>query len=187
MATPFALAGLLGAAACSPPPPAAAVAPPPSPVAASVAPAALLPLQPSAEAVDPPFAATPDPDLEPPASEARPPASASSRVPSIRVPAVTVGPSYPPELIHRVIRQSSARFTRCFEKARRPVPSSRATLRFTIAEDGKVSDAAWVEGGDPINPDPARLCVLNELRGLAFPQPGSKIIVSYPLNVDSVY
>jgi hypothetical protein len=141
---------------------------------------------PSAEAVEPAATATPDPGFGAPVLAAGPPAPATSRIPSIRVPAVTVGPSYPVAFVQRIIRQSQPRVIRCYEKARGNIPSSPATLRFTIAEDGKVSDAAWVEGGKPINPDRARLCVLNVVRGLEFPPPGSKLIVSYPLNVDPV-
>jgi hypothetical protein len=201
-----ALAGLLGAAACSAPsqstpPSSEAAAPSAAPAAPSISPTAVPSSQPDeapqqqtaapgVEPVGPAAADTAAPALDvsptPRVPDTRPKPAESRGIPTISVREPTVGPSYPPEIIRRVIRQNWARIAACFEKSKIEASPSKAALRFTIGTDGKVTEAAWVEQGKAIEPDPVRLCVLNTIRGLAFPEPRGKIVVTYPFNVDAV-
>lgn len=102
-------------------------------------------------------------------------------VSAVRMGAVSVTGDLPPELIQRVARQSIARLRKCYEAAfvDRPAISARTTTTFTIASDGRVSDAKTT--GDLAKTD-AQSCIEKELGALKYPAPESgSVKVSYPI------
>jgi hypothetical protein len=83
----------------------------------------------------------------------------------------------PPETIREVVRASYGAFKDCYEKLGKPLPSTHATLRFTIGLEGRVSEGS-VEAEIPA----LGSCLDRAMRELVFTAPnGGVVTVSYPL------
>lgn len=95
---------------------------------------------------------------------------------------VTVGPSYPPELIHRVIRRNLGSLRRCVGDL--PSLSPLGTLIFSIESDGLVQDARFENSGGSTEPNRAQQCVLEAIRAMEFVPPGGRLQVRYPMGSD---
>lgn len=83
-----------------------------------------------------------------------------------------------PEVIRKVVRDHFPGFGECYEALGHPLPDASATLRFTIARDGKVSD------GEVESPEQPKLggCLDTEMRSMLFPPPEDGIVtVTYPI------
>ena len=88
----------------------------------------------------------------------------------------------PAELIMRVIRTRTACLRRCYEQGLGKVPdlAGRLAVRFVIDLDGWVRKADEAPGSELHAPDVVA-CVLDEVRGLRFPEPeGETVTVVYP-------
>lgn len=90
--------------------------------------------------------------------------------------------AYPQEAVRRVVHEHTMPITHCYETARVAHPAAGGTIRvrFTIGTDGHVTAAAadLDEPGVPA----LTTCVLDALRGWAFPPPtsGAAAEVVYP-------
>jgi len=83
-----------------------------------------------------------------------------------------------PEVIRKVVRDYYQGFRDCYEKLGQPLPDTWATLKFTIARDGKVSDG---EVESPEHPALGK-CLDGVMRSMVFPSPKDGIVtVSYPI------
>jgi hypothetical protein len=83
-----------------------------------------------------------------------------------------------PELIRKIVRDSYGGFRDCYETLGQPLPDTWATLKFTIARDGKVSD------GEVESPEHPKLgkCLDPVMRSMVFPAPKDGIVtVVYPV------
>jgi beta-lactamase regulating signal transducer with metallopeptidase domain len=83
-----------------------------------------------------------------------------------------------PEVIRKVVRDYYSGFRDCYEALGHPLPDTWATLKFTIARDGKVSD------GEVESPEHPKLgqCLDGVMRSMVFPAPGDGIVtVAYPI------
>lgn len=89
----------------------------------------------------------------------------------------------PPELIQKVVRAAYGTFRACYEQGlgRDAKLAGSVVVRFVIARDGKVSNAALVR--DSTLPDAqAAECVVKAFYGLVFPTPEAGIVtVVYPI------
>lgn len=105
-----------------------------------------------------------------------------TRPPQVRMGAVSVSGSLPPEVIQRIVRQNFGRFRLCYENGLRSNPSlrGRVSARFVIGADGNVSSV--VNGGSDLPDAGVVACVVRSFYNLTFPQPSSGIItVTYPV------
>lgn len=83
-----------------------------------------------------------------------------------------------PEVIRKVVRDYYPGFRGCYEELGHPLPDTWATLKFTIARDGKVSDG---EVESPEHPALGK-CLDSVMRSMVFPPPKDGIVtVGYPL------
>ena len=83
----------------------------------------------------------------------------------------------PPETIREVVRSSYGAFTQCYEQLGHPLPSTHATLRFTIGLEGRVT-----EGSVEAEISTLGSCLDRAMRAFVFPAPkGGVVTVSYPL------
>lgn len=103
--------------------------------------------------------------------------------PGMRTGIPTASGRIPPEVIQRIVRQSSGRFRGCYETALRGNPNlaGRVSVRFVIGRDGAVSNAA--NGGSDLPDAAAVSCVVRAFYGLSFPAPEVGIVtVTYPIS-----
>jgi beta-lactamase regulating signal transducer with metallopeptidase domain len=83
-----------------------------------------------------------------------------------------------PEVIRKVVRDYYDGFRACYEELGHPLPDTWATMKFTIARDGKVSDG---EVESPEHPSLGK-CLDGVMRSMVFPPPQDGIVtVAYPL------
>lgn len=102
-------------------------------------------------------------------------------VAAVRMGAVSVNGSLPPEIIQRIVRHKIAKLRECYNAAAlgQPTLSGRATTTFTIGPDGAVKDTKTT--GDLANTE-ALACIQKELAALKYPAPESgSVKVSYPI------
>jgi hypothetical protein len=95
---------------------------------------------------------------------------------------VTASGRLPPEVIQRIVRQSSGRFRLCYENGLRSSPGlrGRVAVSFVIGRDGAVSHVG--DGGSDLPDAGVIACVVRSFYGLSFPQPESGVVtVRYPL------
>jgi beta-lactamase regulating signal transducer with metallopeptidase domain len=84
----------------------------------------------------------------------------------------------PPQVIRDTVRSHFDEFRACYEAFPHPRPTTQATLRFTIARDGKVSDGE-VESKE--HPSLGQ-CLDPLMRSMVFPPPNDGIVtVGYPV------
>lgn len=106
-----------------------------------------------------------------------------SRPPQVRMGAVSVSGSLPPEVVQRIVRQNFGRFRLCYERGLHSNPDlqGRVSARFTIGAEGNVSNV--VNGGSNL-PDPGVVaCVVSSFNNLTFPPAlGGNVLVTYPIN-----
>lgn len=102
--------------------------------------------------------------------------------PKVRMGATTVSGQLPPEVIQRIVRQNFGRFRLCYENGLRNNPSlqGRVSARFIIGRDGAVMSVA--NGGSDVPDAGVVACVLQQFKGLSFPQPENGLVtVVYPV------
>jgi hypothetical protein len=109
-------------------------------------------------------------------------AATTARTAPARSGASAARETLPPEVIHRIVRQSFGRFRLCYENGLRMNPNlqGRVTVRFIIGVDGQVSNIS--SGGSDLPDGAVVRCVLSSFYGLTFPSPGKGIgTVVYPI------
>ena len=112
-----------------------------------------------------------------PASWGAPPAGSSPRLAASAPGGGSVVGRLPAETIREVVRASYGAFRVCYEQLGQPLPSTRATLRFTIGLEGRVS-----EGSVDAEISTLGSCLDRAMREFVFPAPrGGVVTVSYPL------
>lgn len=87
----------------------------------------------------------------------------------------------PPEVIARTVRASIAQVRSCYERGLKKDPGLKGTvkIKFTIAADGKVSNAQ--DDGSQLPSAEVVECVRAEIRKITFPAPeGGSVTVVYP-------
>ena len=102
--------------------------------------------------------------------------------PSVRMGAVSVSGSMPPEVIQRIVRQNFGRFRLCYENGLRSNPNlqGRVSVRFIIGSEGSVSSLS--NGGSDLPDADVVACVVRSFNGLTFPPAESGVItVTYPI------
>lgn len=103
--------------------------------------------------------------------------------PQVRMGAAQVNGRLPPEVIHRIVRQSFGGFRNCYEQGLRANPDLSGTVivKFVIGRDGSVGSAS--PGGGTLSSQQVQACVARSFSRLAFPAPEEGIVtVSYPLS-----
>jgi beta-lactamase regulating signal transducer with metallopeptidase domain len=111
-----------------------------------------------------------------PASWGAPPAGFSPRLVA-SAPGEKNAQRLPPETIREVVRASYGAFKDCYERLGQPLPSTRATLRFTIGIEGRVT-----EGSVDAEIPKLGSCLDVAMRAMVFPAPkGGIVTVGYPL------
>ena len=108
----------------------------------------------------------------------------SNSIPTLVASPTTVGPSYPPELIRRVLTKHRKEFEQCHAQQVQHIPrqASKLVIEFKITENGRVEDAGVASSTTSC----AKLdqCVMSVVAGLTFPHPrGGKLVVRYPFVV----
>jgi hypothetical protein len=105
-------------------------------------------------------------------------------LPPLALPrATTVAGRLPPELIQKVVRAAYGTFRVCYEQglSRDAKLAGSVVVRFVIARDGKVSNAA-LGPGSTLPDAQAAECVVKAFYGLVFPTPEAGIVtVVYPI------
>lgn len=105
--------------------------------------------------------------------------------PRVRMGQSAVSGRLPPEVIQRVVRQNFGRFRLCYEQglARSPLLAGRVVVRFLIDRQGMVSTSQ--DGGSSLSDPGVVACVVQAMRGLAFPAPeGGVVTVTFPIALD---
>jgi len=95
----------------------------------------------------------------------------------------TVSGRLPPELIQKIVRAAYGTFRVCYEQGlgRDAKLAGSVVVRFVIARDGKVSNAA-LGPGSTLPDAQAAECVVKAFYGLVFPTPeGGIVTVVYPI------
>lgn len=103
-----------------------------------------------------------------------------------RVGDMSVSGRLPPEKIKQAVRENFDQLRRCYEEGleRDPKLTGRVVVRFVIARDGSVSNAAASD--QSTMPDAAVTeCLIAKIKGLRFPRPdGGIVLVVYPLQFE---
>jgi hypothetical protein len=108
--------------------------------------------------------------------------AAAGKGPVVRGGAMTVTGRLAPEVIQRVVRQSSNKVRACYQQglARNPSLEGKVTARFVIDRDGAVTTVG--NGGSDLADQQVVACVLKSFNTLLFPQPeGGIVTVVYPM------
>ena len=103
------------------------------------------------------------------------------RPPKVRVGQATVGPSFPKEIIRRVIRTKLKTIRYCYESSLKTKPNrqGRITVKFVIDKTGSVKSLST---SSDMKDQSLVLCVSRAVESMKFPAPkgGGSIVVSYP-------
>ncbi len=130
-------------------------------------------------ALPPPPKATPGIDV-PKESDERSKASGGG----VRAGTSQISGALPPEVIHRIVRQSFDKFHACYEVGLRtnPAMQGRVTIRFVIGKDGATKSANVAVTDLPDKS--VATCVAREFSSLSFPPPDrGEVTVSYPIEL----
>lgn len=84
--------------------------------------------------------------------------------------------------IQRVIHQNEGRFRGCYQDGlvKNPALEGRVTVKFAIARDGSVIEAAEDTEDGALPDAEVRTCVVRAFSALSFPEPGQMVRVTYP-------
>jgi tetratricopeptide (TPR) repeat protein len=105
-----------------------------------------------------------------------------SAPPSVRMGALNVNGSLPPEVIQRITRQNMGRFRLCYENGLRNNPNlqGRVAVRYVIGRDGSMISAQ--NGGSDLPDAGVVACVVQSFKGISFPMPESGVVtVVHPI------
>ena len=102
----------------------------------------------------------------------------------VRAGTSQISGALPPEVIHRIVRQSFDKFHACYEIGLRanPTMQGRVTVRFVIGKDGATKSANVAVTDLPDKS--VATCVAREFSSLTFPPPDrGEVTVSYPIEL----